>query len=836
MRAPIGWLAEYAALGDDLDPVTLREQLINIGLEVERIDSAGADVSGPVVIGKVVSFEAEPQKNGKTIRWCAVDVGEYNQTSEITDGGPRGIVCGASNFAEGDLVAVALPGAVLPGDFAISARKTYGHVSDGMICSARELGLGDEHDGILVLSPVDDHGNPRELGTPVVDALGLREDVLDIAVTPDMSYCLSIRGIARESALANSVAFTDPAAEALPAPIAEGQSVELQTPKAPLYTMLSISGVDPSRPSPQFITRRLQLAGVRPISLIVDVTNYVMLEIGVPLHAFATDRVQGGIVVREATEGETLVTLDDKRRTLAAGDLLITDDSGPIGLAGVMGGASTEIDETTTEVLLEAAWFDPIQIGRTSRRLKLVSEASKRFERTVDPRATYAAAARAAELLTRYGGGTVTGTTIVGRAPESPRQTMDPQLPSRVLGAKIDDQWVIDTLTASGVEVTVGETGLQLRPPSWRPDLVDPFDYVEEVGAKWGVNDKIASVVPRAPGGHGLSPVQRARRAVNRAATAAGFVEVLSFPFTSAADLDKLGIAADDQRRDQVSLLNPLSELQDKLRTTVLPGLFAAVAKNTSRSQDDLALFEFGSVYFGAQRPDAPTPGVLDRPTDAELLALDAALPRQPWHFGAVLTGLWQPKGWDNPAKPAGWQQALALVDVVAASLGLRVTRRAAEYAPWHPGRCAAISVGDTLIGYAGELHPKVVQAFGLPERTAAVELDFDALIALVPGPGQVPLISPYPVVKEDVALVVDEAVPVADVEQALVQGAGELLESVRLFDIYRSEQLGEQKKSLAYSLRFRAADRTLTEAEASTARDAAVQAAAERYGAVQRA
>ncbi|NYI72398.1 phenylalanyl-tRNA synthetase beta chain [Naumannella cuiyingiana] len=835
MRAPIGWIREYADLRDDLDPVELREQLTRGGLEVEAIDRAGADVTGPVVVGRVESFTDEPQKNGKIIRWCAVDVGEYNATSEVTGGGPRGIVCGAHNFAAGDLVVVALPGAVLPGDFAISARKTYGHISDGMICSARELGLGDEHEGILVLPPTDDHGVALRPGQDAADALRLREDVLDVAVTPDLAYCLSIRGIAREAALANDVTFTDPVEQPVPAETAGGWPVRLETPKASLYTMITVDGIDPTRPTPQFITRRLQLSGVRPISLTVDVTNYVMLEIGQPLHAFDADKVAGAIVVREAAAGERLTTLDDKDRELQPGDLLITDDSGPIGLAGVMGGASTEISDASTRVIIESAVFDRIQVGRTSRRLKLVSEASRRFERGIDADAAYAAALRAADLLTTHGGGSVTGTTVVGKVAPMPAQRIDATLPGRVLGAPIGTGEVIDILERSGVEVTALGDSLSLVPPTWRGDLIDPFDYVEEVGAKWGV-DRIEPVVPTAPVGRGLTRGQRGRRAVNRAAIAAGFVEVLSFPFISVEDLDRLGVPDDDPRRDLVTLANPLSDRQPNLRSSLLPGLFGAVARNTSRSNDDLALFETGTVFTGAARPSAPVPPVDRRPSDAELSALAAALPDQPWHFAGVLTGQWDPPGWTGPARPVGWQHAVALAELAARSVGVRLDRRAAEQAPWHPGRCAALLVGEEVIGYAGELHPSVIAAYGLPERTCAVELDLDRLLAHAPALGVVTPVSGHPVAKEDVALVVDEEITAAQVQRALAAGAGELLESVRLFDIYRGPQVGDGRKSLAYALRFRAPDRTLTDAEAAQARDAAVARAAEETGAVQRA
>ena len=827
MRAPLSWLREYAALPDDLDGRTLAEALIRAGLEVETVDQVGAELSGPLVIGKVLAYEVEVHSNGKSIRWCQVDVGPHND-----DSGSRSVVCGAHNFEVADVVVVALPGTVLPGGFGISARKTYGHVSDGMICSAKELGLGDDHTGILVLDEPD--LNP---GTDAVPVLQLREEVLDIAVTPDRGYCLSIRGIAREAAQAVAVAFTDPVDRVVPAETVDGYPVELQSEACPLFVALTVTGIDPDRLSPRWLARRVQLAGMRSISLAVDITNYVMLETGQPIHAYDADLLDGTIVVRKAVEGEKLTTLDDVVRPLHPDDLLITDASGPIGLAGVMGGATTELSLRTRNVVIEAAHFDAMTIARTSRRQKLSSEASRRFERGVDPEASYAAARRVAELLVAHAGGTVLPEeTVRGAVPPRPSTTIADALPARILGADIDHSSVVRLLEAIGAAVTDRGERLQITPPSWRPDLNDPYDYVEEVGRLIGF-DAIEPVVPTAPVGRGLTTSQRARRAINLALAARGFVEILSFPFASATDLDLMGVPAHDRRRRLNKIVNPLSEASPYLRTSMLPGLFAAVARNRSRGTDDLALFEAGSVFF-ANDPllAAPRPPVTQRPSADELAALDRALGQQPRHLGAVLTGQWVPDGWDGSGIPAGWQQAIAFVQAAAAAIGLRLDRRAAEHPPWHPGRCAEflLPTGEG-IGYAGELHPEVCAAFGLPARAAAAEIDLDALIAAAPAAGEVPTISGFPVAKEDVALIVDEDVPAAAVERALRAGAGPLLESISLFDLYTGPQIGEGKKSLAYALRFRAPDRTLTDAEAAEARDAAVAAAAERTGAVQR-
>jgi phenylalanyl-tRNA synthetase beta chain len=827
MRAPLSWLREYAALPVDLDGRTVAEALIRAGLEVETVDQVGAEVSGPLVIGKVLAYEVEVHSNGKSIRWCQVDVGPHNDSS-----GSRSVVCGAHNFEVGDFVVVALPGTVLAGGFGISARKTYGHVSDGMICSAKELGLGDDHTGILVLDESD-----LEAGSDAASILHLREEVLDIAVTADRGYCLSIRGIARESAQAAGVTFTDPVDRVVPAETTDGYPVELQSTSCPLFVALTVTGIDPSRPSPRWLARRVQLAGMRSISLAVDITNYVMLETGQPIHAYDAELLDGPIVVRKAAEGEKLTTLDDVVRPLHPDDLLITDASGPIGLAGVMGGATTELSLSTRNVVIEAAHFDAMTIARTSRRHKLSSEASRRFERGVDPQASYAAAHRVAELLVRNAGGTLSpAETVRGTVPGRPSSTIADTLPAQILGTDVDHASVVRLLEAIGATVSDHGDSLTLTPPSWRPDLRDPYDYVEEVGRLIGF-DTIEPIVPAAPVGRGLTRSQRARRAINAALAARGYVEVLSFPFASVADLDAMGIPADDRRRRLNKIVNPLSEASPYLRTSLLPGLFGAVARNLSRGNDDLALFETGSVFF-ANDPlvAAPRPPVTQRPSAEELAAIDHALGQQPRHLGAVLTGHWLPDGWEGRGILAGWQQAIAFVEAAALAVGLQLDRRAAEYAPWHPGRCAEFTLpsGDG-IGYAGELHPEVCAAFGLPARTAAAEINLDALIAAAPATGDIPMISGFPVAKEDVALIVDDDMPAALVERALRAGAGPLLESLRLFDIYTGPQVGKGKKSLAYALRFRAPDRTLTDAEAAEARDAAVAAAAERTGAIQR-
>jgi len=833
MRAPLSWLREMAEIPGETAEIA--RAMTDAGLQVERIDDPSSAIDGPVVVGRVLDFVDEPQTNGKVIRWCHVDVGEHNPEGEPG----RGIVCGAHNFVAGDYVVVALAGTTLPGGFFIAARKTYGHISDGMMCAEDELGLGVDHAGIVIL-PRDP---APEVGSDALALLGAREVVFDIDVTPDMGYCLSVRGLAREAAQITGGRFDDPYATPVPADSGRGYPVRLDTPNCPLFTAIKVTGIDPAAPTPAWMVGRLQAAGMRPIFLGVDIANYVMLESGQPLHTYALTSLHGPIVVRQAKKGEKITTLDKVERTLSVEDMLITDDTGAIGLAGVMGGLNTELERDTTDILIEAAWFDPATIGRTYRRHKLPSEASRRFERGVDQGVAYAAGRRCAELLRDLAGGVISDdVTVAGAVQPMPVQTIDADLPAHILGFDVPPAKVVDVLQASGVAVEQLPGGrLQLTPPTWRRDLVDPYDYVEEVGQKVGYS-AIPSRVPVAPAGRGYTRRQQSQWGFTQALAAAGFVETLTLPFIGATDLDKLNLAADDARRRTVTLANPLSDAQPWLRTTLLPGLFAAVNRNTSRSLDDVRLFEAGSVFLATGASPQVMPDVSRRPDDAEIAELFARLPDQPIHIAAVLTGDWLPAGWTGAAEPVTWAHAVAAADAVAGAVGVTLTRRAATTAPWHPGRCAELGVTIdgkfVAVGYAGELHPAVVTAWGLPASACAMELDADALVGAAANlaPGEIVSLASHPAVKQDVALVVDGSVPSADVEAALRAGAGELLESVRLFDVFTGAQLGEGKKSLAYSLVFRAPDKTLTEADATKAKEAAVESASKATGAQLRA
>jgi phenylalanyl-tRNA synthetase beta chain len=825
MRAPLSWLREYVELPAGVTGRALAAELIAAGLEVETVEEAGADIAGPLVVGEVLEIE-ELTGFKKPIRHCRVDVGDANGTGE-----PQSIVCGATNFAVGDRVVVVLPGGVLPGGFEIGARKTYGRMSEGMICSVTELGIGDDHGGILVLPP------DAPVGADAVELLGLRDDVLDVAVTPDRGYALSIRGIAREAATAYGVPFRDPADVELPAADEQGGAYPagIGDPSAcDRFVLREVRGFDPDARTPMWMQVRLHRAGMRPVSLAVDVTNYLMLELGQPLHAFDRGKLTGPITVRRAAPGEMLETLDHVKRTLDPDDILITDESGPISMAGTMGGLATEIDERSSDMVIEAAHFDAMGTARMARRHRLHSEASHRFERGVDRELPLYASYRAVRLLAELGGAEVVpGVTHVQAPVERVEITIPAGHPDRVAGVSYGRDAVVRRLEQVGCAVT-GEDVLTVVPPSWRPDLTDPNDLAEEVIRLEGYED-IPARAPRPAAGKGLTAQQRLRRRVGRALAGAGYVEALAFPFIAEKDLDGLQLPDDDARRRTLRLANPMSEQEPLLRTTLLPGLLKALALNVGRGFPDTALFELGVVF--RPRPDAPDRAprlAVDRgPTAAEVAELEAALPDQPHRVAVALSGDREPAGWWGEGRPALWADAIEAARTVAREVGVELTVRADQHAPWHPGRCAALYAGDTLVGHAGELHPRVTKAYGLPARSCAMELELRRLGE--PVAVRAPHVSSYPVATQDVALVVDAAVPAAEVESALRDGAGELLESIRLFDVYTGEQVGEGRKSLAYSLRFRAPDRTLTAEEASQARDAAVAVASDRTGAVLR-
>ena len=828
MRLPYSWLREVVqagAPGWDVSPDELEHTLIRIGHEVEEIIPVGP-VTGPLTVGRVAEIE-ELTEFKKPIRAVKVDVGETE---------PRDIVCGATNFAVGDLVVVALPGTVLPGGFTIATRKTYGRTSDGMICSTSELNLGTDHSGILVLPP-----GTAEPGTSAADVLGLDDVVFHLAITPDRGYCLSVRGMAREIACAYDLDYVDPAdvpplpaeGDALPVTIQPGTGVLR-------FGLRPVTGIDPKALSPWWMQRRLLLSGIRAISPAVDVTNYVMLELGHPMHAHDRSLITGGFKVRFAEPGETVVTLDDIERKLDPRDVLIVDDVATAAIGGIMGAGTTEVRDTTTDLMLEAAVWDPAAVSRTQRRLHLTSESGRRYERTVDPAVSVAALDRAATLLADIAGGTIEPTLTDWRG-DPPRDnwsqapvSMPADLPDRTAGVDYAEGTTHRRLAQIGADVATDGDLVTATPPSWRPDLREPADLVEEVLRLEGL-EIIPSVLPQAPAGSGLTPVQKRRRAIGKSLALNGYVEILPTPFLPAGVFDQWGLPADDPRRTATQVLNPLESDRPELATTLLPGLLEALARNISRGAVDVALYAIQQVV----EPTSETRSVERipnnrRPTDDEIAILDASLPRQPQHVGVVLAGLREPAGPWGPGRPVEARDAFEAVRVIGRAAGVELTLRAAQHLPWHPGRCAEVVIGEKVVGHAGQLHPAVVERSGLPKGTCAVELDLDAIPITETLPA--PRVSPFPAVFQDVSLIVGEDVAAQTVVEAVRDGAGELLEDVRLFDVYTGPQIGDGRKSVTLALRFRAADRTLTEDEASAARDAAVKTAADRVGAVQRA
>lgn len=828
MKVPYSWLREVVSVGApgwDVSAAELEQALIRVGHEVEDVITLGP-VTGPLTVGRVTEIE-ELTEFKKPIRACKVDVGEPE---------PRDIVCGARNFAVGDLVVVALPGVTLPGDFHIATRKTYGHTSDGMICSAAELGLGADHSGILVLPP-----GTAEPGESAYDTLGLDDVVFDLAITPDRGYGLSVRGIAREIACAFDLEFVDPA-EVEPLP-AQGEAWPLTVQPGTgvsRFALRPVTGIDQHALSPWWMRRRLLLSGIRPISPAVDVTNYVMLELGHPMHAHDRTRIKGGFDVRFARPGETVVTLDDIERTLDPGDVLIVDDQATAAIGGIMGAGTTEINDQSTDILLEAAVWDPATVSRTQRRLHLVSEAGRRYERSVDPAISVAAIDRCSRLLAEIAGGTIEPTLTDWRG-DPPREDWSPapvrmaiDLPDRTAGVDYPEGATVSRLEQIGATVTVDERHvLTVTPPSWRPDLKQPADLVEEVLRLEGL-DAIPSVLPTAPAGRGLSASQKRNRAVGKSLALSGYVEILPTPFLPAGVFDTWGLPEDDPRRATTRVLNPLEADRPHLATTLLPGLLEALSRNVSRGAVDTALFAMAQVVHPTEQTRAIELISTDRrPTDDEIAGLDASLPVQPQHVGVVASGLREPRGPWGPGRPVEAADAFEAVRVIARAAVVDVTFSPAQQLPWHPGRCAEVFVDGVSVGFAGQLHPAVIERAGLPKGTCAAEVNLSAvpLVEALPAPR----VSPFPAVFQDVSLVVDADVAAQTVIDAVRSGAGELLEAVQLFDVYTGPQVGADRKSLTLALRFRATDRTLTEDEASAARDAAV-AAAGSVGATMRA
>jgi phenylalanyl-tRNA synthetase beta chain len=803
MRVPLAWLHEHCA--PSLDAAALAERLALTGTEVERVAHHGVPSAEGFVIGKVLAAEQHPDAD--RLRVCRVDLGEDE---------PAQIVCGAPNVAAGQTVAVATPGAVMPDGTKLGKAKLRGVVSAGMILSEPELELGAEKGGIMVLPATI--GAP---GTPLGDVLPIATDVLELEITPNRPDCLGVYGVAREVHAATGAPLG-------PAPWAEdpgsagalaGIEVAVETARCPRFTARVFEDVTIG-PSPTWLKARLMAAGQRPISNVVDITNYVMLLTGQPLHAFDLDRVAGGrLVVRDGRPGDELETLDGERRALDPDMVVICDDDGPTSLAGVMGGARSEVHDGTSRVLMEAATWDGPNIQRTSTRLGLRSEASARFEKGLAPEQTLEAQAVATKLMIELCGARVEPGTldVAGPAGWDASHATIRLRDARVqglLGAPIARERSAEILTALGFVVRVADAGdgLDVTVPHFRRnDVTREADLIEEVARIDGVDQLPATLPARHEAVGHLTPAQQLRRKAADALAAAGLHEIVGWSW-SQPDLDaRLRLAPDDVRRHAVTVENPMSADQGRMRTTLLGSLLDVARRNVTHGTREVAIFEAGAVYL---------PG-------------EDGLAREPQYVGALLTGAARPAGWREPSPPVA--DFFAAKGVLAHLLGaLRVgwhVERAAE--PFlHPGRAAAIVLdGGARIGWLGELHPSVAAGWELDGAVAAFELDLDAALAAVPGPVRYADYTSFPEVRQDLAVVVGVDVPAGDVVATVREAGGPLLAAAEVFDVYRGEQLGEGEVSLALRLAFRSPERTLTDEEVAERRAAIEAALAERVG-----
>jgi phenylalanyl-tRNA synthetase beta chain len=804
MRVPLSWLADHVDV--DVPAETLAEKLTFAGIEIETIHRVGDDLAG-ILTARVL--EVEPHPDADRLVLVRVDAG----------GEDRSVVCGARNFAPGDVVPWAAPGAKLPGGLEIGRRKVRGAWSDGMLASARELGVFDDHAGILVLPP------DTPVGVDAVEALELRDSVLDVKTAPNRGDILSMRGIAREVALVlgkelkpldRTVPETGPPADRLATVAVE------DTEGCPLYAARVIQGLDAARPAPLWMARRLYLYGQRPIGAVVDVTNYLLLDQGQPLHAFDLDLVPGRrIVVRRAAPGEALRTLDGRERALTPEDTVITAGEQVLALAGIMGGEDTEVRASTTNVLLESAHFPPASVRRTMRRLGMSTEGGQRWARGVDPAGAEPVCDQAAALMAALAGGTVaTGRLSAGPGvPERAAIRLDWARSAGRLGAPADPEFAAAHLRGYGCRTEVPDRRTVLAiPPSWRFDLELWADLEEEVARGWGY-DKIPATLPGATGG-GLTDAQRLRRQAGEVLAGMGLTEVQTYPFLSQAALDRLGLPADDPRRRTLRLANPISEETPELRTTMLVGLAEVAGRNLAQGEDGVAIYELGAVFL-------PDPGGSSR---------DGGLPGEPLTLGILLAGQAPAGRFDDSRRPFDFADVKGVVEGLVAALGVPgVGYRPEEPPPYHPGRCAGVHLEDLPVGVLGQLHPRVAAAVELPAATFAVELELAPLLAAVPKMRPAPTPSPYPPLSFDVAFLVPPGAAAADLEEALREAGGDLLARLTLFDAYQGPPLPPGHRNLAYRVVLQAPDRTLTDADGATVRDRMAALATERLQAVLR-
>ena len=818
MKIPLSWLKEYVTLPAKITSDQISQAFVKVGFEIESIEAQGADLKGPLVVGKVLSIE-ELSEHKKPIRFVGLDVGEKKT---------RYVICGARNFKVNDLVVVALPGALLPGDFKISARETYGKISDGMICSAKEIGISDEHAGIIVLQE-------GKIGQDAIALLDVRDVIFDVSVNPDRGYAMSVRGLARELAGSLQVKYVDPADPKIAKkfgknsnPKAVSVKIEDKTGADQIY-IRTLDQVNVKKSTPLWMQRRIEKCGMRSISLAVDITNYVMLELGQPLHAFDAQYIMGGLRVVRAGKFTKLTTLDKVDRKLDPDNLLIADAKTPLALAGTMGGLTSEVSSMTTKIALEAAHFDPLSISRNSRSHNLSSEASRRMERNTDPALAEIASARATQLLIDLADAKYVGTSQAGSPIKNRKVKISQTQISKYLGFPYTAKQVKSALLLIGCKVAGSGDLLTVEVPTWRPDLINFADFAEEI-ARLNSYDLIPATLPTGKGGARLNDMQYRKRAVAISLANQGFTEVINYPFVSQEMVDLLGFTGD--RAKSFKIANPMSEEFPLLRTHLLPGLLTTAVRNIGRGSKNLAIFEIGTIFRNTTPlGKAVNPGISKRPSEKVIKDIYDGVPKQMLFVGAVVTGETVLSDWQGLGSKFNWSDAIAKAQEIIESTGNDYEIFSSDLAPWHPGRCAELRVNGKPVAHAGELHPRVITALNLPERSCA----FAVILSELPSAGvtKAPAIWSFPAVVQDVALVVESKISAADLTAAIKQGAGPLLESIVLFDRY--DQMAGNKVSLAFTLTFRASDRTLTSDEVALYRDQAIAQAAKSVGAVLR-
>ncbi len=808
MRTPYAWLREYCDPG--LTAVEIAERLDLTGTELERIEQVGVPSVDNFVVGKVLSAEQHPDAD--RLKVCQVDVGA---------GDPSTIVCGAPNVAAGQTVPVALPGAVLPSGTKLGKAKLRGVESHGMICAEDELGLGDQHKGIMVLD------DALAAGTPLGDVLPIADEALELEITPNRPDCLSVYGIAREVHAATGAPLAADPAEADAEPggsDSAGDHASVEIADADVCVRFTARVFEDVKvgPSPLWLRQRLIAAGQRPIDNVVDITNYVMLLTGQPMHAFDLDKVRGAkIVVRKASAGEKMTTLDDVERSFDPSMALVCDAEGPSGIAGIMGGQISEVSETTTRVLMEAAtWVGP-NVLKTSKALGLRSEASTRFEKQLHPEQALAAQRLAARLMVELAGARlVPGTIDAYPEPLEPR-VIDLSLDrlERILGVRIDDAEVVRILDSLGFVSRPDDT-LAVTVPPWRDaDVQREADLVEEIARIYGL-DKLPTTLPARERAIGrLTHPQQLRRRLEDALRDRGMDEIVGWSFTAPATLEKLRLAG----TPVLALSNPLSEDHSVMRPLLLPGLLDAAQRNAAHGAPAVALFESAHVYEPG--------GDLDAPAGSP----EGATPATERHHVAGLITESSPATWRSKAGAADFYAAKGYVAALLAVAGLELAVEPTADLPYlHPGRTARalVHAGGELVdvGWIGELHPLVAREWDLGDA-AGFELDVDVLAELTDGVlATYEDVTSFPAVLQDIAVVAPSDVSAATVEATVTEAGGDLLTATGVFDVYEGEQVGEGKRSLALRLEFRAPDRTLTEDEVVERRNAIV-AALEQIG-----